>query len=78
MRLEDAFGATLKELRVERSISQDTLASCSDLDRTYISLLERGLRSPSLNTLFQIAEALDISPESIVREVKTKCNEGIS
>lgn len=69
MRLEDAFGATLRELRTEKGLSQDVLASLSDLDRTYISLLERGLRQPSLATIFQVAKALDTQPDTLVHQV---------
>lgn len=42
-------------------MSQDALANASDLDRTYISLLERGHRSPTLDTLFSLARGLNIS-----------------
>lgn len=70
MSLEEAFGDTLRSLRNKAELSQEKLAFQCDLDRTYISLLERGLRQPSLTTLFSIANALDIKPESLVKKVR--------
>lgn len=70
MSLEEAFGDTLRSLRNKAELSQEKLAFQCDLDRTYISLLERGLRQPSLTTLFSIANALDIKPESMVKKVR--------
>ncbi len=61
-----AFGRVLREARLQKGISQDTLASLCDFDRTYPSLLERGLRSPTLAMVFRIAEALDITPSLLV------------
>ena len=55
---------------MKASLSQEKLALACGLDRTYISLLERGLRQPSLTTLFQIAKYLGVAPSSIVRDVE--------
>ncbi len=69
-RIQTAFGLVLKDLRNERGLSQQQLALESDLDRTYISLLERGLRLPTLGTVFKVAEVLKISPSDIVARVE--------
>jgi len=61
-----AFGSVLREVRLQKGISQDTLASLCDFDRTYPSLLERGLRSPTLAMIFRISEALEINPSLLV------------
>jgi len=68
--LESRFGLVLKELRVKKGYSQESLAIECDLDRTYISLLERGLRQPTISTLFTIASALEVTPSSIVKELE--------
>lgn len=70
MDLENAFSKVLKKLRKDKNLSQEELASKSGLDRTYISLLERGLRQPSLRSIFLISEALNILPEALVKLVK--------
>lgn len=64
------FGKVLRKLRVGKKLSQEKLAELCDLDRTYISLLERGLRQPTILTLFKIADALDLPPSELVKKVE--------
>jgi transcriptional regulator with XRE-family HTH domain len=68
--LEKKFGEILKRLRQEKDISQETLAYSSELDRTYISLLERGERQPTIQTLFKLAAALGKKPSDIIKELE--------
>lgn len=62
-----AFGQRLKQLREERGLSQEGLADRAELDRTYISLLERGKRNPGLMNLLRLASALGIDVSELVR-----------
>lgn len=64
--LKTAFALTLRELRIKRGLSQQALADYCDLERVYISKLERGLSMPSIETIFKIAEVLDIRPSELV------------
>jgi transcriptional regulator with XRE-family HTH domain len=64
------FGKILFGLRTAKALSQEALAAECELDRNYISLLERGLRQPTLTTIFKIAKALNVSPSSIIKEVE--------
>jgi transcriptional regulator with XRE-family HTH domain len=68
-----AFGKVLRKLRERQNLSQEKLAEYCDLDRTYISLLERGLRQPTITTVFKIAEALKMSPSEIITQVEKEC-----
>lgn len=68
--IEARFGEILKELRNRKNLSQEELATDCGLDRTYISLLERGLRQPTLGTLFKLAEVLGVSPSWIVKQLE--------
>jgi transcriptional regulator with XRE-family HTH domain len=70
MTIEDAFATVLRDLRTAKGLTQERLAFDADLDRTFISLLERGHRQPSLGTLFQLSEALGVSPASVVQRVE--------
>jgi XRE family transcriptional regulator, regulator of sulfur utilization len=63
-----AFGAALRAARTERGISQDMLAELCDFDRTYPSLLERGLRGPTVAMLFRLADALGTEPARLVTD----------
>jgi transcriptional regulator with XRE-family HTH domain len=66
---EKAFGEVLSEIRKKTDISQEKLAAISGLDRTFISLLERGLRQPSLTSILTLAKALEIKPEKLISDV---------
>jgi len=69
---EAAFGEVLRELRQANSFSQEALAQESGLDRTYISLLERGLRQPTLNTQIALSKALNVSLVRLIQRVQDK------
>lgn len=56
-----AFGIVLREFRTGSGRSQEALAHDAGLDRTYISLLELGQRSPTLDTIIPLCTALNIS-----------------
>lgn len=67
--IEQAFGDILRELRTGKGFSQESLALECGLDRTFISLMERGQRQPSLTTIFQLATALGIRPHELIHKV---------
>lgn len=56
-----AFGNVLRKLRTEKQFSQEHLGFEADLTRAYISLLERGLRSPTLDTQIALCGPLGVS-----------------
>lgn len=76
MSIESIFGQELRKIREERNLSQEELAFLAKLDRTYISLLERGKRRPTLNTVFALAKQLNIAPSEIIRLVEEKVDAG--
>lgn len=63
-----AFGRTVRAARRAYGITQETLATRAHLDRTYPSLLERGLRTPTLTSLFAISRALNMHPSTLVAD----------
>ena len=66
MEIEQAFGKVLRKFRTERSLSQEELAHICDLDRTYISLMERGKRKPTITTIFALAKGLKVLPSKLI------------
>ncbi len=64
------FGQVLRKHRNAVGISQERLALECELDRTYISLLERGLRTPSLWVIFVLSNRLGVAPDRMVRDVE--------
>lgn len=65
-RLLQRFGQHVRQLRVNKKISQEDLAEMADLHRTYISDVERGVRNVSLATAFRIAQALGVELKDLV------------
>ncbi|MFK5948969.1 MAG: helix-turn-helix transcriptional regulator [Methylococcales bacterium] len=70
--LQITFGETLRYFRQKSGLSQEKLALECSLDRTYISMLERGLRQPSLTSLFDIASSLNIKPSKLIAKVESE------
>lgn len=62
------FGNRLRELRLERGLSQEELADLAGLDRTYVSSCERGKRNISLTNIYRLAAALQIQPSALLPE----------
>jgi transcriptional regulator with XRE-family HTH domain len=59
----------IRELRLERSWSQETLAEKAGLHRNFISLIERGRNQPSVDSLFQIAAAFEMAAAEMVERI---------
>jgi len=59
-----------REQRNVRGISQEALALSADVDRTFVSQMERGIRQPTLTTLCKLSEALEIQPSTLVARVE--------
>ncbi|RLT19179.1 MAG: XRE family transcriptional regulator [Planctomycetota bacterium] len=61
-----AFGESVRELRLERGLSQDDFAAAAGIHRTYVGGVERGERNPTLTSIARIASALKISPAELL------------
>jgi len=60
MDITKKFGKQVKKLRLEKGLSQETLAHLADLDRTYIPSIEKGERNVSITVIEKIAKALKV------------------
>lgn len=65
-RLKLHFGKIISQLRSEKSVSQKIVADNCNLERAYISRLERGLSEPSIGVLFILAEYFELSPGELI------------
>jgi len=63
----EKFGKNVKEIRLEKKLSQGKLAKIIGVHPTYISGIERGLRNPSLITLEKIAKALEVKIDELIK-----------
>lgn len=59
--LRQTLGQNVRRLRVERGLSQEQLAFDAEIDRTYVSQIERAVINPSLFVLFRVSSVLGVS-----------------
>jgi transcriptional regulator with XRE-family HTH domain len=67
-----AFGKALRKQRKARQITQKGLAIHARLDRTYISMLELGENSPSLDTLFALCRGLNMTLTELAQAIEAE------
>jgi transcriptional regulator with XRE-family HTH domain len=65
-----AFGKALREARQGKGMSQEQLAAAAGLDRSFISLVERGIQSPNIVVLFKIAEVLRVPAAELIAKTE--------
>ena len=67
------FGTALRNMRQEKGLSQEALASRLDMvSNGYISRLESGQKNPTLEMVFKLAEALEIKAWELIKLVEEK------
>ncbi len=68
--LQKQFGQVVRRRRQKVGLSQEALADAAGLHRTYISLLERGLRMPTIGVVQKLARALKTTMASLIAELE--------
>ena len=68
-------GLTIKNCRKRKGLTQEILSGLAGLDRTHYSKIERGLRSPNIDSIFKIAMALNIPPHELIIEIEKQMKE---
>lgn len=64
------FGTELRKLREKAGLSQEQLAEQAGVHRTYVSLLERNKKSPTLEVLFRLCRALHVPAAKLIARVE--------
>jgi len=70
MNINIFFGKKIKEERLKKKLSQENLALSADIDRTYISDIEKGSRKVSLEIGYKLSKALDVPLSDLLKELK--------
>lgn len=70
--LQQQFGLVLRRRREAAGLSQEALAAAAGLHRTYVSLLERGQRAPSIVVVQQLARGLGTTMTSLIRALEAE------
>jgi transcriptional regulator with XRE-family HTH domain len=66
------FAKIISDLRKSARLSQEELAERAGVHRTYVSQLERGLKSPTLDTILKLSSALDTRPSTVMRKLEAE------
>ncbi len=61
-------GRKIREARIKKGFTQQALAEVADIGEMYISEIERGVKTPSLNLFVKIISALDVSADYVLRD----------
>ena len=65
-----AFGEALRQLREERGLSQEAAALACGIDRSYYGKIERGMKLPTLGTVWKIADALEVKASGLLAQTE--------
>lgn len=63
-------GAVIQAVREEKGLSQEVVSGLAGIGRTHLSAIERGIRKPTLETFFKIAEALDMPASELMKRIE--------
>lgn len=72
------IGKRIKAAREAAGMTQEELAEVLDMSTTHISVLERGVKPPKLETLIRIANVLEVSADTLLQDVVTNSAVGVA
>lgn len=72
-----SIGKRIKSARLKSNLTQEELAALVDLSPTHISVIERGVKSPKLDTFIRIANALNVSADYLLFNDINNATEGV-
>ena len=73
-----AFGHVLRILRKEAGLTQEQLSFDAEIERNFVSLIERGINQPTIRVLFKLANALGTSPSIMLGLVEEEMRAVVS
>lgn len=72
-----AIGSRIKEAREQAHLTQEELAEIVDISPTHMSVIERGVKTPKLDTFVKIVNALHLSADALLQDVVEPVNKSI-
>ncbi len=64
--LSETFARNLRAARGQRGLTQEQLAACAGMHRTFVGAVERGDRNASVRTVQRLADALGVEPQPLL------------
>lgn len=68
----DIAGRVIQRTREERGLSQELVSGLAGIGRTHLSAIERGVRKPTLDTFWKIADALGVKPSTLLAKIEAE------
>lgn len=72
MKIKQKFGLVIRELRIQKGVSQERLALDAEIDRTYIGHIEKGTRNVSIEIVEKLAAYFQMSISELFKLVEEK------
>ena len=66
----NAVGAVIRNIRKSRKMSQEVLSGLTGLARSHLSMIENGEKHPNFETIWRIANTLEIAPHELVQAIE--------
>ena len=71
-----AFGIVISRLRVQKNLTQEQLSGLAGIARSHLAALESGQKTPKAETIWKLAEALNIKPSRLIQMTEKAMEEG--
>lgn len=66
------IGKTIRQIRTSKELSQEVLSSFAGIARTHLSMIENGKKKANFETIWKIAQALDMRPSELVARIESE------
>ncbi len=63
-------GQAIQKVREGKGLSQEVVSGLADIGRTHLSAIERGIRKPTMETLFRLADAMNMKASELVKKIE--------
>ena len=70
-----AVGSTIRQIRVQKGMSQELLSGLAGIARSHLAMIETGKKQPNLETILKIALALKLRPSELITKIELSLRE---
>lgn len=70
-----AVGEVIRQLRVERRLSQEVLSGLAGIARSHLAMIESGAKQPNFETIWRLANALNLRPHELVLRIEERARD---
>ena len=70
----EAVGRVIRRLRIQKGLTQEVMSGFAVIARSHLSMIETGAKQPNFETIWRLAEVLDMKPSELVAEIENEIN----